>query len=1535
MASSARLAPLGAFYDDPDTVPPGFTGYVAPVAPTGAPVPVYHGEGLTALADLALGAGYGLADMGQRTADLYGRIRSGEIAPGAFSRAVASHALGGLYDTAASAVTAPRDAYSGALPVFGLDGHVTDEAMGRANQMAGFAMTGSMPFKAPAGAIRSFGGGESLDDILASMSAAMDKGTASAVQDIRPISRVDPRAVSWDLYHGTDAPADFTRFDTNLPKAQRGHTPSSETGGVFLSPSADEAAQYSGSIGGRAGAEAGPRVIRATVDPGRTDVFDLPHLMENDPAFVARARQTVIDENDGRPAAGRMFDERHARMLEEFQSARDLNKQLTELGYPATEVPQVQWGYGATGAAMQMARERGLDTAVLRGLSESNGGDQIVALTPGRVRSYYDPEHLLYSGGPAGAVAGVPVLASSSGPKGATMENPFDQFDAAPVASTAASNPFDQFDAPAPQPRAASFADRFGDGPMASTLDTSTPEGLALRRTADERLVGPPSVTNAAAVAAMRAGNAFGLNLPRNAGAAIASLPGVGNGRGFSENYTLAKDQEDALARQYPKTAIAGTGAGIGAGAVGLPAIRAAEGAGFVARALANFGTGLGYGAASEFADSKDLGSAAKAGLVGGGVGVLGGGLLDAGGKVYSAFARRGAPFRTADGGLTDQATAALREAGIDPATITPEIEAAFAAKGPSAAAAREAQAAEFGLPLSRGQATADPQILAQEGRALAGQSGSRAQEIGQDFTARQTEALTGVRDRFQGMAAGTFDRIERPQEAYEAVADRARQAVQADAERASVAQRGLDDALRAVRGRGGADALDGATAAAQGLREASAQGKAGYRAAYDDVGALPHVFDAGALDMLGSRVRSRLAPDVVIDDRLTPAAHRALQDLDQVPEIFNLAPGQGPSLAQTEQLRRRVGSLYPSTATNPADRRALGAVLDEYDSHLNDAAAIGALNRPSAAPAAAVDDFPGFAAPSAAPAPTSAAGGAPTGTGEPETLMRFLGRSGGVPLDAEARAADLHRAYVPGQGTLARNNAPTWDQIRVRLAEEGFLPPGMDGTASARDVADWARNAIQTERTGGRPVVRMGEESGIGGRRAADSLAGENAAYTERMAPFHQQVADDLAAAGVDPRQAHPEHLEDAAARLYRGEHDNGADAFEAAIMGRPAGETPRGPAPEIPFDGATARATSDALPIGDTAPLEAMQRARGLFRQYQTTFKPRGPGDTAGANLRRIVERDASPNEVASMLFGSTTGRVSPGQMQTLARLRDAVGTDSEPWAAVQRGLIARHLGGEGQDLGRRLDYLLRGEGRTLTAYLSEEQRAGLGQLRAAVQQAENAGRPTPTWATDLERTGFDPNAVGRSLFGSSGAIGAKPGAAAEARAARAFLGADSQEWSGLRQAAAQRLIDPATPATKMVGQLRDFTDGAGKGVASTLFSAEELGHFRRLAAALQATVRPDGTIKPGAAGEVGRKAVAKAADLIAGAIAFKVGGLGAAAGTYGAKVGTRAIIGGLGAASARRSFEGGAPRLLAPPPTLPAGQVGAGAGLYAGQQ
>lgn len=79
------------------------------------------------------------------------------------SGSLLAHILGGLAQkgagTVQSAVTAPRDAYRGDLQVFDpATGHVSDEALQRANEMAGVAMTGSVPMSRPAGSLGTFAG---------------------------------------------------------------------------------------------------------------------------------------------------------------------------------------------------------------------------------------------------------------------------------------------------------------------------------------------------------------------------------------------------------------------------------------------------------------------------------------------------------------------------------------------------------------------------------------------------------------------------------------------------------------------------------------------------------------------------------------------------------------------------------------------------------------------------------------------------------------------------------------------------------------------------------------------------------------------------------------------------------------------------------------------------------------------------------------------------------------------------------------------------------------------------------------------------------------------------------------------------------------------------------------------------------------------------------------------------------------------------------------------------------------------------------
>lgn len=1166
------------------------------------------------------------------------------------------------------------------------------------------------------------------------------------------------------------------------------------------------------------------------------------------------------------------------------------------------------------------------------------------------------------------------------------MANFFDQFDPAgqgapkapaPAAAGGGSaNFFDQFD-PTPAPSApaaariqganpgalqirvggrqpipdagpASFEERVrGDGSAPqrfSDQQVDTPLGRGLRARADEEVIGKPSATNDAIAALIGAGQAASLNAAGNASAGLATffgkigVPGYGDGsRTFDENYRRFEDLQGAHGRQSPKSTVAGAIGGALAAAPLTPGLPIAEGANLATRAGLYGLTGGIYGGAAEVIGSHDptdaISGGAK-GLVAGSI--LGPAIEKLAPPVVNAASKALAPIlerfgvggvRTAQGAFTPEARQALQAAGLDANTLPPaladSLQATFTAKGVSPGAIREAGAGEFAIPLSRGQATSDPAALALEARAAGGGSGRGAQAAAQDFAGRQAEAIGTARDRIGAQFAGSHPVIETPQAAGEGVADAARRIADDAAFRGSVAQRRADQALEAVRGPGiPADTLDAAGQASQGVRDAAARAKAAYRGAYDDVAQIPGSFAPGALDRMGTRMRDRLGPEVPVDDVLTPAATRALSDLDALPGLFGLQPGQGPNLQQVDQLRKRLVTYRGSTGQNPTDRRAMDRILGHFDDHVHDAMDAGLFGQQM--PAQAGQDAASAAQGMAGPAATAATPGLGSAApGKSETLIQYLARNGGIALDGDARAGDLGRIMTP-HGPLGRRGGRPIEDFRDQLASEGFLrPDSADGMISRR-IGDEVHDLIGIER-GGNPVYRLADISrGAAEQRdAGGRVADQSAAYAERLGHFRQQVADDLTDVGIRLRDVDPAHLDDAAARLMRGEHDTGADAFEAAVLGRDLADhlhpAPRGPAaapaPETPpLDGTGA---AGAFPGGDTAPSDAMRHARGLFREYRQAFSQRVPGDVAGRNLQRIVEADATPNEVAGMLFGGATGRVTGRQLETLDRLKAAVGADSDAWRATQQAVIGKYL--EGRDVSRSLDYLLNGEGRHLAnRVLTREQISGLNSFRTGIRQAEDARASVPGWVSEVARSGYDPNRVLSDLFGA-GIPGARPGQAAYGKGLRQYLGEGSPEWSALRQAAWLRLTQrhetgPTLTPKREAERVRAFLTGEGKGLAETMFSPTERALMGRYADTLALTeqrgqVLPDG----GRAAKIGGQVL----NVIAGLAGAKLGGVPAVLAAYGAKTAQDAARGGLAASAARRSFEGGAPQVAAPLP------------------
>lgn len=143
--------------------------------------------------------------------------------------------------------------------------------------------------------------------------------------------------------------------------------------------------------------------------------------------------------------------------------------------------------------------------------------------------------------------------------------------------------------------------------------------------------------------------------------------------------------------------------------------------------------------------------------------------------------------------------------------------------------------------------------------------------------------------------------------------------------------------------------------------------------------------------------------------------------------------------------------------------------------------------------------------------------------------------------------------------------------------------------------------------------------------------------------------------------------------------------------------------------FDDEIERAMSAGLFSGDDRALDALRGARAAYASYQRTFKPQGAGDDVGQAMRRIVERDAQPQEVANLLYGSARVGERGVSVRLADRLKQVLGENSPEWSEIRQGLwqrltqrpegvtdfgpqaqsqrIANFLNGDGRELARRL--------------------------------------------------------------------------------------------------------------------------------------------------------------------------------------------------------------------------------------------------------
>lgn len=329
--------------------------------------------------------------------------------------------------------------------------------------------------------------------------------------------------------------------------------------------------------------------------------------------------------------------------------------------------------------------------------------------------------------------------------------------------------------------------------------------------------------------------------------------------------------------------------------------------AGAIPRALLRTALGAGTSLATD-AGLREIGSDqplsfSRAGLTG--AAVLGGEVLSHALGPLADKLGFGTRVVDANGNLTPQAADVLRSLDIDPDHASPELIQALQQQvqrsGMTPAATRAGVAGEFGIPLTRAQATQLPKDAAFEDAALNGAKGDATQNVIRGKMAAQSDAIAAAKNVQAARLAGGQSLAPDPIAAAEQVAE-------------GVRSRAADLSARISDAYGQAD-------------PATAQA----------------AVDWNFMQGLPGRARQALNDkNLIVDQQLNPRTMRALQEIDDFVsgKDASLQPGEtisGVSLQGLDRLRQRIGSLF-TDKMDSADKLRLAAVKSTVDDHIDDA---------------------------------------------------------------------------------------------------------------------------------------------------------------------------------------------------------------------------------------------------------------------------------------------------------------------------------------------------------------------------------------------------------------------------------------------------------------------------------------------------------------------------------------------------------------------------------------------------------------------
>lgn len=957
---------------------------------------------------------------------------------------------------------------------------------------------------------------------------------------------------------------------------------------------------------------------------------------------------------------------------------------------------------------------------------------------------------------------------------------------------------WDAFPAATKAPAPAATEDPWAAFPPASFDERFSGEGLAVpknadaltaglrqtaQRTADLKLASD-DVGGATKTFIENAVNTALLNVPRNVDAYAKSRS---SGQPFSEEYDKLKGTEEAGSRLNPKSAIAGTVTGVVGGALALPGI--GGGATLGARAGRAALTGAGYAGLAEAFDSKDPVHVAVSAALGA---ALGGVAAPVAEKIVGLVSglvkagKTGQTFLKADGTLTDEAAAAAKAAGVDPATfgrvLHRKFAETFAAKGATPGAAREAAAGEFNVPLTRGQATGDLDAIRFEDMAARGAYGKPAQDVANEFQTTQREAIqSSGRDIGERFANGRVitetphtaaSTLNSEVGAHAAVARNAVVRAEDAATREANAARGMvDDQGRVLDDivAGGRPSMgrhqEAGEVVGEAVRTAARRSQNEYRAAYRDALGREGEFADVAFHDIGERIRREAlkAPEpVIISDRTTPVAAQAIQHLDSNIGHFRVQdraeprsreartagyvqhPGEpariaggipddsvavGINLQGVEQARKELVTFYKAARSsgNDSDIRAMRRIIAGFDDELETALATGL----------------------------------------------FRGDEGALPALRQARAL-----FSQHQNTFRTQGAG--DDVGAAMRRI------VERDATPEEIANMLYGASRTGSTG--LSVRLAH-------RLENTLGRDSEAWSAVRQAAWMRVSQPRGQNGeVDPARA--------AANILDFTNDTGRTLAQRLFTREELGAMRQH---------ATAIRQLEQT-IAQGAPARQAEAAR---TGYQEIFGGENVGGAPRQVFQRIVAGDATPEETANAVFNAISG--NPGNASRFIQAIERItGRDSDSFNAIRQGVwhrLTQNAEGKDQPGAQK-------SAQSISEFLSGKGRAVAERLYSSEELAEMR-----RYATTLKMTVVPPNARTNSdtapallaaLNKYGGAIASMLGVAADGATGglagyavstllKKGLGAVSENRAGTSAAAAFRGGAPVTPAAIAAGRSR----------------------------------------------------------------------------------------------------------------------------------